>query len=306
MLSSRVSLITAALFALTACGSNPAAPGGGGNQNLPNMSAKVDGVLWQPTIAVQAVNVAAGIYTITASRITGSNNYTMVIQLYNIKGPGTYPLGVLPTVFGGSAQLSQPPANGWSTPSNGTSGEIVITTLTATRMVASFRFDTSPLLPNSPGNPKVTDGTLDIPVSGTGGFALAKQGSSMTGNIGGTFVASGVSGSLTNAGGSNPVFTLVGTNGTRNVTLSIANMTGPGTYPLQAALPVRSIQTSGIPGNLLASWGSQITGGSGSITISSVTADRFIGSFTGTLVPLGGGATGNLVVSGSFELARPF
>jgi hypothetical protein len=306
MLLSRATALSLTLVTLAACGgSSPAAPGGG-NPNLPNMSAKIDGVLWEPTLAVQAVNFAPGLYTITAFRNTGANSYTMVLSLYNIKGPGTYPLGVITTVFGGSAVLSLPPSGGWSTPLNGTAGVIVITTLTATRMVATFNFDTAPLQAGSPGNPKVTEGRLDIPVTGTGGFALANQGSKMSGNIGGTFVASAVAGSLTNAGGSNPIFTLVANNGTRSITMSIANMTGQGTYPLQATTPVRSIQTSGMPGNLTATWGSQLAGGSGSITISSVTADRFIGSFTGTLMPVAGGATGSLPVSGTFELARLF
>ncbi len=307
MLSSRVSLLTAALMTLSACGgSNPAGPGGG-NQNLPNMSAKIDGVLWQPTLAVQAVNAGAGLYTITAFQTTGANNYGMVIQLYNIKGPGTYPLGVGVSVFGGTGQLSRAPNGGWSTPLNGNSGQIVISTLTATRMVATFRFDTTPLLTGATGTPKVTDGTLDIPVSGTAGLALPNQGSSFTGTVNGPFFASNVAGSITNAGGGNPILTLVANDGTRSVTMSIANMTGPGTYPLQASTPVRSIQASGIPGNLLATWGSQLTGGSGSVIISSVTTSRIIGSFSGVLAPLAaGGATGNLTVSGSFELARLF
>lgn len=305
MLLSRSIALSLTFATLAACGGNTVADPGGGN-NQTNMSAKIDGVLWQPDLAAQAVNAAPGLYSITGFRTTTPNNYTMVLSLYNIKGPGTYPLGVITTVFGGSALLSQPPSNGWSTPLNGTAGEIVITTLTATRMVATFSFDTAPLQTGSPGNPRVTEGRLDIPVTGTGGFALANQGSKMSGNIGGTFVASAVAGNLTNAGGSNPIFTLVANNGTRSITMSIANMTGQGTYPLQATTPVRSIQTSGMPGNLTATWGSQLAGGSGSITISSVTADRFIGSFTGTLMPVAGGATGSLPVSGTFELARLF
>ena len=56
--------------------------------------------------------------------------------------------------------------------------------------------------------------------------------------------------------------------------------------------------------NPLAVWRSDQAGGSGQVVISSVTADRIVGSFTATLVPFGGGAAGNLSLSGSFTLGR--
>ncbi|NOT07712.1 MAG: hypothetical protein HOP28_05820 [Gemmatimonadales bacterium] len=296
----------ALLTALAACGGGTTTGPGGDGDGIANMSAKIDNVLWRPSFAVTAINAAPGLYSITAARISASNNYTMVFALYNVRGTGTYALGAGVNTFGGTGQLSQPPSNGWSTPLNGAAGEFKITTLTATRMVAEFKFDTETLPPGSAVGPKVTEGVLDIPVSGTGGLALANQGSLLTGTVGGPFNAAAMAGSITNAGGANPILTLVANNGLRSITMSIANMTGPGVYTLSSTTPVRTIGVGGAPGNLFASWSSQTAGGSGTVEILSVTASRVIGNFNATVVPLGGGATGSLAVSGNFEMARLF
>jgi hypothetical protein len=291
------------LGVLIGCGGGSDTTDPGGNPGgITNFTAKIDGVAWAPTTAVTAINPSPGLYSLSALRVGGANAYTMVFQLYNIRGPGTYQLGAITSVFGGSANLSLPPSGGWSTPLNGTAGELVITTLTPTRMVGTFRFDAEPQA-GSTGTRNVTEGVMDIPISGTGGVAAANQGSKLTGNIGGTFAAAGVNHIL--GTGSNPTLTITATNGTRNLTISLANMTGVGTYALSAATPVRSVQVSGQPGNLTATWGSQVAGGSGSVEITSVTATRIIGSFNATLAALAGGASGTLTASGSFELGRP-
>jgi hypothetical protein len=100
------------------------------------------------------------------------------------------------------------------------------------------------------------------------------------------------------------VFTLAANNSLRSVTISLASMTGPGAYTLSSTTPVRSIAVSGAPGNLLATWATQLPGGGGTVVISSVTTSRIVGTFTATLVPLGGGATGNLSISGTFDMGR--
>lgn len=291
------------LGAVVGCGGGSETTDPGGEPNgITNFTARIDGAAWAPTTAVTAINPSAGLYSITAFRVGGANPYTMVFQLYNIRGPGTYQLGAIPSVFGGSANLSLPPSGGWSTPLNGTAGELVISSLTATRMVGTFRFETE-ALSGSTGTRSVTQGVMDIPVSGTGGIAAANQGSKLTGNIGGAYAAAGVSHIL--GVGANPTLTITATNATRNLTISIANMNGPGTYTLSATTPIRSVQVSGQPGNLTATWGSQVTGGSGAVEITSMTATRIIGTFTATLAPIAGGAAGPLTASGSFELGRP-
>jgi hypothetical protein len=291
------------LFALMACESETAGPAGPNPGNT-GLSARIDGAAWSPDLPVTAVNGAAGLYSISGFKSAG---YTMVFQLANITGPGTYALGVDHTVFGGAVTLSRPPSSGWSTPLNGAAGELIINTLTATRMAGTFHFDAAPLLTGTTGNPRVTDGVFDLPVSGTGGVALANQGNKVTGTMGGTsFAASSALATITNVGINSPLLTITATNGTRSISIGIAGMTGPGTYALSSTTPVRSIGSSGIPGNLLATWASQGAGGSGVVQITSVTSSRIIGSFNATLVALGGGATGNLTVTGNFDMARLF
>jgi len=289
---------------LIGCGGGATGPDddGGDGGGLPNFTATIEGVVWRPSIAVSAINPLAGLYSITATRTLGSDNYTMVFSLWNIKGPGTYPLGVGAQMQGGTAQLSQPPSSGWNTPLSGTAGSIVITTLTATRMVASFNF-VAEGSSGSAGTRTVTSGSFDIPVTGAGGVAAENQGHVVTGSIGGPFTGAAAAMVLTT--GANPVLTITANNTVRSITISVANMTGPGTYPLSALTPVRTIGVSGAPGNLFATWASQVAGDSGTVTVSSVSTARLVGSFTATLAPLAGGAAGNLAVSGSFDMGRP-
>ena len=289
------------LTATAACGGNsPTNPGGGGN-GVTNFTAKIDGADWNAEFAVTAINGAAGTYSITALRTSGSNNFSMVFTLYNITGPGTYPLGVGVFAFGGTALISQVGTDGWSTPLNGVAGQIVITTLSATQMVGTFAFTATPLLGGAGASKVVTQGVFDIPVSGTGGVVstTGNQGSSLTGNVGGTFVAASALATVT---GATPVLTIVANNDVRTVSISLANMTGSGTYTLSATTPVRTIQA----GNMLgAGWTSGLTGGSGSVIITSVTATRIMGTFTATLIPVpASGASGNLAVSGTFNMGR--
>ncbi len=284
---------------LGACGGgDPSNPGGGGN-GITNFTAKVDGVDWNPEFAVTAINGAAGTYSITALRVSGSNNYTMVFSLYNITGPGTYPLGVGVFVFGGTALISQVGTDGWSTPLSGAAGQIVITTLSATRMVGTFEFVATPIT-GTAANKTVTQGVFDIPVSGTFGVlsATGNQGNSLTGNISGAFVASGALATLT---GATPQLTITAQNLVRSVSIGVANMTGPGTYTLSATTPVRTIQ---VGDGLGAAWTSATAGGSGSVVITSVTATRIMGTFTATVIGVAGGASGPLSVSGTFNLGR--
>jgi hypothetical protein len=290
---------------LGACGGgDPTNPGGGGGGGVTNFTAKIDGADWAPDVPPTAVNAAAGFYSITGFRSTGSNNYTLVFTLANITGPGTYPLGVTPQMFGGAAQLSQPPASGWATPTNGTAGEIVITTLSATRMVATFAFVATPLMGTSV-NKTVTQGQFDVPVSGNFGVAAANQGSSFSGTIGGSegFVGSIGSASLVTSG--TPNLVILVNNDLRTLTIGVANMTGAGTYTLGAS-PARTIQLGGSAANPLAAWTSNTAGGSGSVTITSATSGRIVGSFTATVVGVSGGASGPLTVSGSFSMGGSF
>lgn len=76
--------------------------------------------------------------------------------------------------------------------------------------------------------------------------------------------------------------------------------TGPGTYPIQGSIGNNAIWAEASSG-----WvASAVTpGSSGSVTLTTLTASRAVGSFQFTLVPSSGNASGNRTVSGSFDLA---
>jgi hypothetical protein len=258
-------------------------------------------VQWAANIAT-AVHAAPGLYSITGLQTT-AGGYSMVFQLGNIGGPGTYALGTTQQMFGGAVSVSHTTLGGWSTPLNGAAGEFVVSTLTATRMTGAFNFTATPLTGAATTPLAVTNGAFDIAVTGNPGALPANAGRRITATIGGaSFNAAAASVILTT--GASPTLTIVGNNSERTVTISLMNVTAAGTFPLSSALPIRTLQVGGAPGNPLASWASQATGGSGTVIVSSLTASRIVGSFTATLVPLGGGATGTITVTGNFDMGR--
>jgi len=283
------------VLALAACG------GGDGPTNpiqngVENFTARIDGVDWNAEFAVAAVNPQPGLYSIAGLRTTGSNNYTMVFSLWNIPGPGTYPLGVNLQMFGGTVVLSQPPSNGWSTPLNGNAGEIVISTLSATQIAGTFEFTTDPQI-GTTGTRTITDGEFDIPINAGGaGAAPANKGSSFSGMLGTSAIYGAQATQLVVSGN----LTMIFQDDTRTITVGIANMTGTGVYALSSSAPVRSIQVGDVSG---AAWNSNLTGGSGSVNLT-VTADRISGTFTATVIGAAGGATGPMDITGTFSLGR--
>jgi hypothetical protein len=86
---------------------------------------------------------------------------------------------------------------------------------------------------------------------------------------------------------------------TTTVTFGFA-ATAPGTYSVGFA------NTTGGTGIIVKgtkSWGTSLQGGTGSVTLTTVTAHHFVGTFTFNAVPAGGGATGTSVVTnGKFDI----
>ncbi|MGE0158914.1 MAG: DUF6252 family protein [Gemmatimonadales bacterium] len=281
---------------LVACGgSNGPTNPGGGNPGVDNFTARVNGADWNAEFAPSAVNSLPGTYSITAFRASGSNNYTMIFSLWNIPGPGTYPLGVNLQMFGGAVVMSQPPSSGWTTPFTGNAGEIVITTLSATQIAGTFEFTAGPQSGTS-GTLTVTEGEFDIPVNAGGaGLAPANKGASFFGQLGGTPIYGSQAQQLLISGN----LTIVVQDDTRTITIGIANMTGTGSYPLSASAPVRTIQVGTATGT---AWSSSLTGGNGSVDLT-VTADRIFGTFNATVIGAIG-ATGPMTISGTFNIGR--
>lgn len=90
-------------------------------------------------------------------------------------------------------------------------------------------------------------------------------------------------------------------NTTYAVSISIVNATGPGTHNLN--IFAGGDGSSLIIGSSAAlGWATAAQGGSGTLAITSLTANRIVGTFSGTLAPAGH-SNGNLVVaSGTFDV----
>ena len=94
-----------AVLMLAACGGGDDGndPGGGGGSGP--FTAVVEGEAWSAdelTIAAQTVPAVPGGFVLTGTQVSnGSDARTISLSLYNIRGTGTYALGVLANVIGG-------------------------------------------------------------------------------------------------------------------------------------------------------------------------------------------------------------
>jgi hypothetical protein len=82
--------------------------------------------------------------------------------------------------------------------------------------------------------------------------------------------------------------------------VGIANATGPGSHTL--ALGAGGDGSSVIVGGTTIGWGTAIQGGSGTITVTSLTANRIAGTFNGILVPSSGSGGNLTVTNGAFDI----
>jgi hypothetical protein len=185
--------VAIALLAFAGCSSsdnnNPGNPGGPGG-GLGPMSASIDGQAWAAgaqSVLAQAVQNAPGTYLIEGTQLVGSTPTTILVTLYNTAGPGIFPLGVTPTVFGGTASLTVGGVS-WSTPLSGAAGAATITALTPTRIAGSFAFAATPLAGGT-GTRTVTGGQFDLPLSTSGTLPTVPDnaGSRVSMSMAGTF-----------------------------------------------------------------------------------------------------------------------
>jgi len=294
------------LLATVACSGGSGGPAGPGNQSGSRLTASIDGSPWTSTLGAELNGVPLvlpGVYSIAGVQ---SNSYILVIGLFNIPGPGTYPLGVGPQVAGGFAQVSNA-TGGWVTPQSGAAGSITLTTLTSSRMAGTFNFTAVALTGTATGTRTVTNGNFDLEVRPTGSIGpLPPNAGSKVGAVvgGAAFNAAAASGSLLTSG--TPILTVVGNNDARSLTISLTGVSTPGTYALSAAAPTRVIGVANTTNTFANTWSSNGPGGAGSVTVTAITAARIQGTFTATLGPAPGTTTtGSLTVtSGIFDIGR--
>ena len=276
------------------------------NVRTPTISARLDTIAWSDAASVTetgAISTRAGSYSIVADgRIADGRQVRLTISMNNIRGAGTYPIGVGTSVPGASAGLLTSSGAVWTTLLSGAAGSLVLSEVTATRMRGTFTMSLTPqniLAGSVPLN--VTGGQFDLPVSGAGAGAVLPEnaGSRIAAILDGEpFNAAQISGGHIGEDG----LSIQGTSLARGIEIFLEGITGPGTYALTEATPRRSIGV--IATSPAREWTSRRTGGSGSVTITSMTASRTIGTFTATLVPEPG-TTGSLsVTSGVFDIGR--
>jgi hypothetical protein len=301
--------ILALALAAAGCGGG-SGPGGGGGAGF---TANVNGKAW----AAEPIGVTAsgggvpGGLVIVGSQSAGNLVTGLTLNLSSLTGPGTYALGVGPGVYGGSASVGEsPPGTGasnlWATALNGLAGQIVITTLSAGRIVASFQFTADAARGNAAGGTRtVTDGKIDLPITGTIPPVPDKVGSKVSAVLGGKpYNAWGVNGRLQDFMGGAGV--AVDSHSSENaLSLMLVGVTTPASYALSNATPLRVILAGKTGGDASrCCWGQNAGGDVGTINITSLTPTRVKGTFSGTLQPQPGKpATAPLIVTdGVFDV----
>jgi hypothetical protein len=292
--------------------------GPGGSTSKSHLTAVVDGVPWaeraQDAATAGALWSGPGAYGIGGFDSTNTKS-VLFVSLFNVRAPGTYPLGVDANVVGGTASIHTADG-GWYTPSTGAAGTITISTLTDAKIAGTFSFTgDSAFIPKGIALKTVSSGSFELPLRKTTtiGPIPDNAGSTIVGTVAGqpfyagtiptsTFSSAGqTTGSLLKVGGGNRTW------GTGIVVFGV---TGPGTYPINESGPMQCSVTAGgtIPFGqpVTNSWASNGAGSSGSVTITSITATRIKGSVTATLGPTPGTATtGTVSVSWSFDVGLP-
>jgi hypothetical protein len=155
--------VIALALIVVGCGGGGAAGGGSG------FRAKVDGTQWvAESISISAgpIKPLPGSLLVVGSQNAGGKITGLNLTLGNVTGPGTYALGVGSEVIGGIASIGETPTGThdstvWETPLDGVSGQVVITTLTPDRLVATFSFVAAPGKNNLLGGTRtITEGQI--------------------------------------------------------------------------------------------------------------------------------------------------
>ena len=307
-ISRAVGVVATIASVVAACGGDDGGATGPGPSNGDfRFTARIDGAAWASEAGVERVGVPTtvpGTFALTGAKL-GAGAFTIVITLYNIPGPGTYPLGVGVSVPGGNALISST-AGGWKTAQSGADGTINITTLTANRMEGTFSFTAVAFTGSATGTKTVTDGqfVVELKPTGTIGPLPDNAGSKASATLNGTaYNAAEVVGSYVASSG---IMALVANNNTRSLSITLAGLpaTVVGTYQLSNGSPSRQIGTSVVNGTQITSLHhSTAAGSSGSVTITSFTPTRIKGTFTATLGAVTG--TGTVTITnGSFDFGR--
>lgn len=270
----------------------PVTTGGG------TFRATIDGASWVSTTSTVTAS-ANGAYTLTGYQL--SNAVSLSMTLWNIGATGTYPIGVGPTVPGGTAIVVSGGAS-FNTPLSGAAGTVTVSTLSTTRIAGTFNFSAPPVIGQSGSSKVVTSGSFDLPMSGVSSVSINDNvGSKFTGTVAGNAFTAATIVSVTPV--SSGTLTLGASNTAYNVTLILSGYTGAGTYALGSGAS-RTMQVT-IPGSATQSWGSTNATSSGTVVITSATATRIKGTINATLSASPGFSGSPVSVVGTFDYGVP-
>jgi hypothetical protein len=85
------------------------------------------------------------------------------------------------------------------------------------------------------------------------------------------------------------------------IVVGIANATGPGTHTLNVFSGGDGSSVT-IGSGAAVGYSTGLQGGSGTLTVTSVTSNRIVGTFSGTAIPAGSGGPNLVLTSGTFDL----
>ena len=304
------------LGSATGCGGGGGGTGGvtGPGASGP-LSARIDGVQWTSDQAgggLSAGHPSPGLYIIPGRKASGTTTTFLDLSLYNVAGPGTYPLGVNFTTFGGTATVGNS-TGGFGTPLSGAAGTAVVAVLTATRIAGTFAFIATPLTGSAVGTRTVTEGTFDYPISSAGspGPMLDHMGSRFSALINRSPWNGATISALYSTTGT-PILVLTAGTVTDQVSITATGVTAAGTYPISFSPNRLMFWNDLVTGKMWGGTGSLVGSAfvpndSGQVVITSLTSTRVRGTFGARLAPGTGniGATNKYITNGEFDCGLP-
>jgi hypothetical protein len=293
---SRTSIPLLLLGAMAGCSSGDS---GTGNLGSTHIDATIDGVAFTGSAASVTVGATASsgaTYQISATDATQSAN-GLTLTLYNIKVPGTYPLGVGPSVFGGSATVNVGGIVA-ATPLSGAAGTVTVDVETPSRLAGTFSFAAV----GAGGSHSVTQGDFDLAVHGTSSPIVDSVGGMLAGTVGGqAWTAATVAAQLTGATADTHVLSIQASNTTYRVEFVLPGVDAAGVFSVPGPA-LRIVRATAVTDPTRV-WGGTVSLSAGAFGVDSVTANRIAGSFSMTLLPAPGNPSNtSLDISGSFDL----
>lgn len=160
----RLALI--ATLAALGCGggddddNGPAGPPGGGATNG-SMSVQINGATWNAVGAITVSRQQNNTIAFAGSGSAGGTTYAVAIGVANATGPGTHSLNIFAGGDGSNVIIGTSAGVGYTTATQGGSGTLTVTVLTANRIAGTFSGTAAPTSGGG-GNLVLVNGTFDV------------------------------------------------------------------------------------------------------------------------------------------------